>query len=84
MKKLNDYIVEQEKDGSNYEWAKLNRIRATYTLYVKGLVSGNKDVDKETLSSWKDEIKENKKLLMSVNTLDWKRKILLWYIVNFR
>ncbi len=79
-----DYIVKQEMDGCNYERAKLNRIRATYTLYVKGLVSGNKDLDKEIISDWKDKIKENRKLLMNGNVLDWKRKILLWYIVKFK
>lgn len=77
-----DYIVEQEMDGSNYEWAKLNRIRATYTLYVKGLISGNKDVEKEILSCWKDEIKDNYSVLFNSNMLDVKRKIILFLLVK--
>lgn len=76
-----DYIVEQEKETENYQYAKLNRARATYTLYVKGMLSGNKDVEDTTLKEWKKEIKDNYKLLQQGRVLDWKRKLILCFIM---
>ena len=79
-----DYIVEQEKDTCNYEYAVLNRKRATYTLYVKGLLSGrNNDIDVKVLNEWKKEIKEDYEMLMRGKVLDFKRKIILKCIVKF-
>lgn len=79
-----DYIVAQESGTDSYQYAKLNRKRASYTLYVKGLLSGNKDVDKNTIEEWYNEIVENYSDLKNGKFLDWKRKLLLWYIVKIK
>ena len=64
-----------------YAWAKLNRDRISYTLYAKGLLRGvSNDFDKKILYQWKQEIKKNFKELRDSNILDWKRKLLLYYI----
>lgn len=68
-----------------YKWAKINRNRVPFTLYVKGLFRGIDDYfDKEILNSWKKEIKENYKELMSSGILEWKRKLVLFYIAHFK
>lgn len=67
-----------------YAWAKLNRDRITFTLYTKGLLRGiSNNFDKKLLLQWKQEIKKNFKELRDSNIFDWKRKLLLYYIVLF-
>jgi len=78
-----DYIVEQEKDTCHYEYAVLNRKRATYTLYVKGVLSGNENVDINTLNNWKQDIKRDYKVLKNGKMLNFIRKIILWFIYKF-
>lgn len=78
--KIWDIIVEKEKGNENYQYALLNRMRATYTLYVKYLLKGNNDVDENEIKQWKSEIKKNYKLLNAGNALDWKRKLVLFFI----
>lgn len=76
-----DYIVTQEQSGGNYEWAKINRLRAIYTLYLKGIIIGNEDISENELKEWKASIKENGKVLMKGKLFDWKRKIILLCII---
>ena len=81
-----DEIVKRE-EGSEYAyWAQMNRKRATFTLYVKALLSGcEKNIDKNIFREWKKELKENYSELRKTKFFDWKRKILLKVIctVNF-
>lgn len=78
-----DFIVENEKENVNYEWAKINRMRATYTLYVKARLYGyEKDIEKKILEDWREELKENYRELMNTKFFDWKRKILLFCIAK--
>lgn len=77
-----DYIVKNEEHTENYQYALMNRARATYTLYVKYLLNGNKDVEQDILKQWKKEIKENYQLLKDGKVLDWRRKLILLYIVK--
>lgn len=71
-----DGIVEKERNTDNYEWAVLNRMRATFTLYTKFCIYGKgKELNKKQLLEWKKEIQNN---YADINTLlNWKRKILL-------
>lgn len=74
-----DEIVKREQGMPFYDAAVLNRKRATYTLYVKALIYGkNEQISKDILEEWRQEIKHNYIELKKI--LDWKRKILLWYI----
>ena len=73
-----DEIVHGMKETEYEYWAKLNRNRATFTLYTKNLLYGHKsDFDTSILKSWKKEIKQNKRQLLQGDFLDWKRKLLL-------
>lgn len=72
-----DCIVENEKETKYYTSALLNRKRVPFTLYCKYLRYGNKDVPKEQIQEWRNELKESRHFLMMGNFLDWKRKILL-------
>lgn len=78
-----DYIVEQEKNTCNYEYAVLNRKRATYTLYVKGVLCGNENVEKNTLNDWKQDIKRDYSVLKKGKVLNFTRKFVLWFIYKF-
>ena len=74
-----DEIVKREQGMKFYDAAVLNRKRATYTLYVKALIYGmNNQISKDVLENWRQEIKHNYIELKKI--LDWKRKLLLWYI----
>lgn len=74
-----DEIVERERNTEYYEWATLNRIRATYTLYTKGLLYGRSDnISKVILKGWKKELNENYGCLMKSGFFDWKRKAILF------
>lgn len=74
-------ITEREKESCYFKWASLNRKRATFTLYVKGILYGReKDIDKEVMKEWKREMKENYDQLMKGKFLEWKRKVLLFLI----
>ena len=76
-----DVIVEREKNKETYKWAKLNRMRATYTLYVKALLRGYENtIDKNVIKGWQKELKRNYKELADGNIFDWKRKIILFII----
>ena len=74
-----DEIVCREQNGKNKEIAMINRKRAIFTLYVKGIVHGyDENISVETLRQWRNEIIENKREISSV--LNCKRKIILWII----
>lgn len=74
-----DEIVKREQGMKFYDAAVLNRKRATYTLYVKALIYGmNNQISKDVLEDWREEIKHSYIELKKI--LDWKRKLLLWYI----
>lgn len=76
-----DQIVDREKNTQYSKWADLNRKRATFTLYVKGILYGREqDIDKEVIKKWKRELKENYSILMQGRFLETKRKILLFLI----
>lgn len=77
-----DEIVSREKNEEYSKWAELNRKRATFTLYVKGIIYGReKDIDKSIMKEWKRELKGNYGELMEGKFLDWKRKVLLTILV---
>lgn len=79
-----DEIVKREEDGEYSCWAKLNRKRATFTLYAKALISGYEDeIDKSLLQEWKKEIKGNYRTLSETKFFDWKRKGILFLINRF-
>ena len=76
-----DEIVSHEKNTKYSYYAELNRKRATFTLYVKGLLYGYADgFDKSVLKDWKRELKKEYNVLAKENILDWKRKIILFII----
>lgn len=76
-----EQIVSREKDTQYFEWAELNRKRAMFTLYVKGVIHGReKDVDRSILIEWRSELKGNYGELMKGKFLDWKRKVLLFFL----
>lgn len=77
-----DYIVEQERDKNNYKWALINRKRATFTLYTKGLMFGSVGIDKRELELWKHDIRKDFGLLFNSDMLDVKRKIILFLIAK--
>lgn len=79
-----DLIVEKEKESDDCMWAKANRKRATFTLFTKGLLYGNSDVEKEDLDNWYNELKKDYSLLISGNMLDIKRKCILFFIVKLK
>lgn len=76
-----DEIVSREKESEYSYWAEMNRKRATFTLYVKALLSGYEDnIKKSIVNEWRQELKGNYSDLMGTKFFDWKRKILLFYI----
>lgn len=79
-----DEITEREGQAGSPErlrMAGLNRKRAVYTLYVKGLVHGvSKDFDKDIFPGWRMEIRRNYQELLCSGILDFKRKIILFLI----
>lgn len=77
-----DEIVNREKNEEYSKWAELNRKRATFTLYVKGIIHGRgKDIDESIMKEWKRELKENYGELIEGKFFDWKRKVLLTMLV---
>lgn len=79
--KIWDLIVREETGSQYSDWAEINRKRATFTLYTKALIYGHdREIGKEILESWKQELIKNYKCLASGNLLDRKRKIILFFI----
>ncbi len=79
--KIWDNIVQCENGTEYYEYAVLNRKRATFNLYMKAKLSGiGADIDKSVLKEWKKELKCNYKDLVKGKMLDYKRKIALFLI----
>lgn len=77
-----DEIVSREHNYVN--WAKLNRMRATYTLYTKNFLYGHTDsISKKELKNWKKELIQNFSQLTNNRFLDWKRKIILILEIMF-
>lgn len=77
-----DLIV--QKEGENRYWAKLNRKRATFTLYTKAMMYGcEATIDKKILRQWKQEIRSCYAELMKSPFFDKKRKLMLWLIKTF-
>lgn len=77
-----DWIVEDTRNTEYYEWAILNRKRAIFTLYSKGLIYGiGKEFDTTIIRSWKTILRNEYTKLMKGKMLDIKRKALLTYIV---
>lgn len=76
-----DEIVNRESGTAYFGWAVLNRKRATFTLYVKGLMHGEDgSIEKHIIKQWKIELKENYRELSNSGMLDWKRKFILFII----
>lgn len=80
-----DNLVEQEKGTKNYQNTVLNRKRATFTLYCKGLLYG---VDSEVkqlglMKQWKKEIKENSSIFLVKGIFSKSRKLLIRIICLF-
>lgn len=76
-----DEIVKREEKSEYAYWAQMNRKRATFTLYVKALLSGcEKNIDKNIFREWKKELKENYSELQKTKFFDWKRKMILFFI----
>lgn len=76
-----DEIVIREKNSCYFKWAVLNRKRATFTLYVKGIIYGcENEIDKKVMKEWKRELKENYGELAVGEFLGITRKILLFII----
>lgn len=78
-----DEIVSREKGKFNGYNALLNRKRAVFTLYVKKILNGNKDVNEDIIKGWKIELKDSYKELSASNMFDWKRKLLLYFLTKF-
>ena len=76
-----DEIVKREEESEYAYWAQMNRKRATFTLYVKALLSGcEKNIDKNIFREWKKELKENYSELQKTKFFGWKRKMILFFI----
>lgn len=77
-----DEIVRLECGGAYEQYAEINRMRATFTLYSKALVCGcDKNFDKTVLKEWRTELRKNCRCLLGGDFLDMKRKVLLFWII---
>lgn len=73
-----DMICQREQGENHESWARLNRERATFTLYTKGLFYGrDSTISKESLKEWRKELRHGWRRLAGSGILDFKRRVLL-------